>query len=193
MIRQRTLKSTVRATGVGMHTGRKVYLTLRPAAPDTGIVFRRIDLPQPVELKAHATLVGDTRLSSCLEVGAVRVIHPHHDDHRPLQAFGTVARRHLDGPVRGGRSAVQAAVSEFGQVEKQSVDGGRLARAEAQLLVLPPECQQSFYIGNSHLCRAVSPGPLVGQTRNARARLSKPQRFMGRHGKQPAALAMEAR
>ncbi|HEU5282749.1 MAG TPA: UDP-3-O-acyl-N-acetylglucosamine deacetylase [Burkholderiales bacterium] len=78
MIRQRTLKSTVRATGVGMHTGRKVYLTLRPAAPDTGIVFRRIDLPQPVELKAHATLVGDTRLSSCLEVGAVRVYTVEH-------------------------------------------------------------------------------------------------------------------
>jgi UDP-3-O-[3-hydroxymyristoyl] N-acetylglucosamine deacetylase len=78
MIRQRTLKSTVRATGVGMHTGRKVYLTLRPAAPDTGIVFRRIDLPQPVELRAHATLVGDTRLSSCLEVGAARVYTVEH-------------------------------------------------------------------------------------------------------------------
>jgi UDP-3-O-[3-hydroxymyristoyl] N-acetylglucosamine deacetylase len=78
MIRQRTLKNTVRATGVGMHTGRKVYLTLRPAAADAGIVFRRIDLPQPVEIKAHATLVGDTRLSSCLELGSARVYTVEH-------------------------------------------------------------------------------------------------------------------
>jgi UDP-3-O-[3-hydroxymyristoyl] N-acetylglucosamine deacetylase len=78
MIKQRTLKTMVRATGVGLHTGRKVYLTLRPAAADTGIVFRRIDLPQPVEIKAHATLVGDTRLSSCLEVGTARVYTVEH-------------------------------------------------------------------------------------------------------------------
>ena len=50
MIRQRTLKNMIRATGVGLHTGDKVYLTLRPAAPDTGIVFRRVDLPEPVEI-----------------------------------------------------------------------------------------------------------------------------------------------
>ncbi len=78
MIQQRTLKSSVRATGVGLHTGHKVYLTLRPAAPDTGIVFRRIDLPEPVELRAHATLVGDTRLSSCLERQGVRVSTVEH-------------------------------------------------------------------------------------------------------------------
>ena len=73
MIRQRSLKSVVRATGVGLHTGHKVYLTLRPAAPDTGIVFRRVDLPTPLEIRAHATAVGDTRLSSCLERDGVRV------------------------------------------------------------------------------------------------------------------------
>ena len=78
MIRQRTLKNAVRATGVGLHTGLKVFLTLRPAAPDSGIVFRRIDLPQPVEIKAHATLVGDTRLSSCLEREGVRVFTVEH-------------------------------------------------------------------------------------------------------------------
>ena len=50
MIRQRTLKSLTRAVGVGMHSGQKVELTLRPAAPDTGIVFRRVDLPQPVDI-----------------------------------------------------------------------------------------------------------------------------------------------
>jgi UDP-3-O-[3-hydroxymyristoyl] N-acetylglucosamine deacetylase len=78
MIRQRSLKSTVRATGVGLHTGHKVYLTLRPAAPDTGIVFRRIDLPEPLEIKAHATAVGDTRLSSCLEREGVRISTVEH-------------------------------------------------------------------------------------------------------------------
>ncbi len=73
MIRQRTLKNMIRATGVGLHTGEKVYLTLRPAAPDTGIVFRRIDLNPPVEIKAEPYAVGDTRLSSCLQKDGVRV------------------------------------------------------------------------------------------------------------------------
>ena len=73
MIHQRTLKSLVRATGVGLHTGVKVYLTLRPAQPDTGIVFRRVDLAEPVELKAEACSVGDTQLSTCLERDGVRV------------------------------------------------------------------------------------------------------------------------
>jgi UDP-3-O-[3-hydroxymyristoyl] N-acetylglucosamine deacetylase len=73
VIRQRTLKNTIRATGVGLHTGEKVYLTLRPAAVDTGIVFRRVDLPQPVEIKAEPYAVGDTRLSSCLQKDGVRV------------------------------------------------------------------------------------------------------------------------
>jgi len=78
MIRQRTLKNVVRATGVGLHTGEKVYLSLRPAAPDTGIVFRRVDLPQPVDIPAKASRVGDTRLSSCLERDGVRVATVEH-------------------------------------------------------------------------------------------------------------------
>jgi UDP-3-O-[3-hydroxymyristoyl] N-acetylglucosamine deacetylase len=73
VIYQRTLKNTIRATGVGLHTGEKVYLTLRPAAVDTGIVFRRVDLAEPVEIKAEAYAVGDTRLSSCLQKDGVRV------------------------------------------------------------------------------------------------------------------------
>lgn len=73
MLRQRTLKNVIRATGVGLHTGEKVYLTLRPAAANTGIVFRRIDLPEPAEIKAAPHNVGDTRLSSTLEQGGVRV------------------------------------------------------------------------------------------------------------------------
>jgi UDP-3-O-[3-hydroxymyristoyl] N-acetylglucosamine deacetylase len=78
VIYQRTVKNTIRATGVGLHTGHKVYLTLRPAAAGTGIVFRRIDLPSPVEIKASPYAVGDTRLSSCLEKDGVRVSTVEH-------------------------------------------------------------------------------------------------------------------
>ncbi|HUO44737.1 MAG TPA: UDP-3-O-acyl-N-acetylglucosamine deacetylase [Burkholderiales bacterium] len=80
MIKQRTLKNTVRATGVGLHTGEKVYMTLRPAAPDTGVVFRRIDLPQPVDIKPDPYRVVDTRLCSCIEseTGGVRVATVEH-------------------------------------------------------------------------------------------------------------------
>lgn len=66
MIKQRTLRNVIRATGVGLHSGEKVFMTLRPAAPDTGIVFRRIDLPSPVEVKAQAHLVGQTQLCTVL-------------------------------------------------------------------------------------------------------------------------------
>jgi len=62
MIRQRTLKNVIRATGVGLHTGEKIYLTLRPAAVDTGIVFRRVDLDEPVDIPARPEFVGDTQL-----------------------------------------------------------------------------------------------------------------------------------
>lgn len=73
MIKQRTLKNVIRATGVGLHTGDKVYLSLRPAPVDTGIIFRRTDLPQVVEIAARAENVGDTRLSTTLVKGAVRI------------------------------------------------------------------------------------------------------------------------
>lgn len=78
MIKQRTLKNIIRATGIGLHTGEKVYLTLRPAAPNTGIVFRRVDLPQPVEIQAKAENVGDTRLSSTLEQNGAKVSTVEH-------------------------------------------------------------------------------------------------------------------
>jgi len=73
MINQRTLKNVIRATGVGIHTGEKVYLTLRPAPIDTGIVFRRVDLDPVVELRAYPESVGDTRLSTSLQNGDVSV------------------------------------------------------------------------------------------------------------------------
>lgn len=78
MIKQRTLKNTIRATGVGLHTGQKIYLTLLPGEIDTGIVFRRVDLNPPVEIKATATNVGETTLSTCLINGDVRVSTVEH-------------------------------------------------------------------------------------------------------------------
>jgi len=78
MIKQRTLKNVIRATGVGLHSGRKVFLTLRPAAPDTGIVFRRIDLEPPVDITASVENVGDTRLSTSLVRGPVRIATVEH-------------------------------------------------------------------------------------------------------------------
>lgn len=78
MIRQRTLKNVIRATGVGLHTGEKVYLTLRPAAPNTGIVFRRIDLDPAVEVTACSDNVSDTRLSTTLEREGVKITTVEH-------------------------------------------------------------------------------------------------------------------
>ncbi|MBT2115625.1 UDP-3-O-acyl-N-acetylglucosamine deacetylase [Dyella sp. LX-66] len=78
MIKQRTLKNIIRATGVGLHTGDKVYMTLRPAAPNTGIVFRRTDLNPPVDIAARPDNVGDTRLSTTLVNGDVRVSTVEH-------------------------------------------------------------------------------------------------------------------
>jgi UDP-3-O-[3-hydroxymyristoyl] N-acetylglucosamine deacetylase len=78
LIKQRTLKNVIRATGVGLHTGAKVYLTLRPAAPDSGIIFRRVDLDQPVEILAHPENVGDTQLSTTLVKGGVRISTVEH-------------------------------------------------------------------------------------------------------------------
>ena len=78
MIRQCTLRNVIKATGVGLHTGRKIYLSLRPAPPNTGIVFRRIDLDSSVEIKACPENVGDTTLSTTLGHGEVRVSTVEH-------------------------------------------------------------------------------------------------------------------
>ena len=78
VIRQRTLKNVIRATGVGLHTGEKVYLTLRPAAPDSGIIFRRVDLDEPVEIPATPENVGDTTLSTTLIKDGVRISTVEH-------------------------------------------------------------------------------------------------------------------
>ena len=78
MLKQRTLKTTIKTTGVGVHTGARVDLVLRPAAPDTGIVFHRVDLPAPVAIPADARHVGDTRLSSTLKQDGVSISTVEH-------------------------------------------------------------------------------------------------------------------
>lgn len=78
MIKQRTLKNTIRATGVGLHTGEKVYLTLKPAAPDTGIVFRRVDLEPVVEIAATPENVGCTVMSTTLVKDGIRISTVEH-------------------------------------------------------------------------------------------------------------------
>ena len=78
MLAQRTLKSITKAVGVGLHSGQRVELTLRPAAPDTGIVFRRVDLPQPVDIAISALAVTDTRLASTISNGSAKVFTVEH-------------------------------------------------------------------------------------------------------------------
>ncbi len=78
MISQRTLKNVIRATGVGIHTGKKVYMTLRPAAPNTGIIFRRVDLDPVVAIESRAENVGDTSMNTTLERDGVRISTVEH-------------------------------------------------------------------------------------------------------------------
>ena len=78
MLKQRTIKAIVKTTGIGLHSGRKVHLTLRPAGPNTGVVFTRTDLATPVEIPACATSIGDTRLASVLQKDGARVSTVEH-------------------------------------------------------------------------------------------------------------------
>ena len=78
MLRQRTLKALTKAVGVGLHSGQRVELTLRPAQPDTGIVFRRVDLPIPVDIPVSAMAVADTRMASTIANGGAKVLTIEH-------------------------------------------------------------------------------------------------------------------
>lgn len=78
MLQQRTLKSLTRAVGVGVHSGQRVELTLRPAQPDTGVVFRRVDLPQPVDIPMVASSVSDTRMATTVANGGAKVATVEH-------------------------------------------------------------------------------------------------------------------
>jgi UDP-3-O-[3-hydroxymyristoyl] N-acetylglucosamine deacetylase len=122
MLRQRTLKAIVSATGVGLHTGQKVRMSLRPAQPDTGIVFRRTDLPQPVEIPARADLVGETRLCSCLVRGEVKIYTIEHLM-SALSGLGVDnAYVDLDGPevpIMDGSAAPFALLIQQAGIEEQ--------------------------------------------------------------------------
>lgn len=145
MLRQRTLKSLVSATGVGLHTGLKVRITLRPAPPDTGIVFRRVDLASPQEIPARAELVGEARLASTLTLGQVKI----HTVEHLMSAFGGLgidnAYVDLDAPevpIMDGSAAPfvlliqQAGIEEQGAAKKflrvtrriEVTDGDKWAR-----------------------------------------------------------------
>jgi UDP-3-O-[3-hydroxymyristoyl] N-acetylglucosamine deacetylase len=78
MLRQRTLKNSIRATGVGLHSGQKVFMSLLPAGPDTGVIFRRVDLEKPVEIPAYALNVGATELASTLMKDGAKVATVEH-------------------------------------------------------------------------------------------------------------------
>ena len=78
MLAQRTLKTLTKAVGVGLHSGQRVELTLRPAPPDSGIVFRRVDLPQPVDIVVTAEAVTDTRMASTISSGSAKVFTVEH-------------------------------------------------------------------------------------------------------------------
>jgi UDP-3-O-[3-hydroxymyristoyl] N-acetylglucosamine deacetylase len=95
MLQQRTLKSLTKAVGVGLHSGQRVELTLRPAQPDTGIVFRRVDLPAPVDIPVSALAVTDTRLASTISNGGAKV---HTVEHLMSACSGL-------GPILDGSSA----------------------------------------------------------------------------------------
>jgi UDP-3-O-[3-hydroxymyristoyl] N-acetylglucosamine deacetylase len=72
-VRQRTLKETIRASGIGLHSGEKVYMTLRPAPANTGVVFRRLDMPEPVDVPADAMSVTETTLGTTLERDSAKI------------------------------------------------------------------------------------------------------------------------
>ena len=123
MIRQRTLKNVIGATGVGLHTGKKVYLTLRPAPVNTGIVFRRVDLDPIAEIPAALDRVSDTRLSTTIEHKGVRVSTVEH----LMSAF---AGLHIDNaiveldedevPIMDGSAGIFVFLIQSAGIEMQS-------------------------------------------------------------------------
>ncbi|MFM9971077.1 MAG: UDP-3-O-acyl-N-acetylglucosamine deacetylase [Burkholderiales bacterium] len=124
MIKQRTLKASIRATGVGLHTGEKVMICLRPAQPNSGIVFRRVDLPVPVDIPADALSVSDTRLCSVVELDGVKVATVEH----LMSAFAGLgidnAYVDLNGPevpIMDGSAAPFVYLIQSAGIEEQAV------------------------------------------------------------------------
>ena len=147
MLRQRTLKTLIRASGVGLHTGQKVRMTLRPAPADTGIVFRRVDLASPVDIPARAELVGEARLASTLVQGDVKI----HTVEHLMSAFGGLGIDNafvdldaLELPIMDGSASPFVLLIQQAGIERQGapkrflrvvrrvevVDGDKWARLE---------------------------------------------------------------
>lgn len=123
MLRQRTLKSLISTTGVGLHTGQKIRMVLRPAQPDTGVVFRRVDLDPIADIPARAESVGETRLSSCLVSGGAKVYTVEH----LMSALSGLGIDNvfvdLDGPevpIMDGSAAPFAFLIQTAGIEEQS-------------------------------------------------------------------------
>jgi UDP-3-O-[3-hydroxymyristoyl] N-acetylglucosamine deacetylase len=124
MMKQRTLKNVIRATGVGLHSGQKVYMTLRPAAPNSGIIFRRTDFAKPVEIKAHALLVGETSMCTALVQDDVRVMTIEH----LMSAFAGlgidnayVDLSHFEVPIMDGSAGPFVFLLQSAGIEEQNV------------------------------------------------------------------------
>lgn len=123
MLRQRTLKSLTSTTGVGLHTGQKIRMVLRPAQPDTGVVFRRVDLDPVADIPARAESVGETRLSSCLVSAGAKVYTVEH----LMSALSGLGIDNvfvdLDGPevpIMDGSAAPFAFLIQAAGIEEQS-------------------------------------------------------------------------
>ena len=123
MLQQRTIKTITRAVGVGLHSGQRVELTLRPAQPDTGIVFRRVDLPEPVDIPVNAMAIVDTRMASTIGVGGAKV---HTVEHLMSACAGLgIDNLYIDitaeeVPILDGSSASFVFLLQSAGVEKQS-------------------------------------------------------------------------
>ncbi|MBF5002885.1 UDP-3-O-acyl-N-acetylglucosamine deacetylase [Diaphorobacter sp. HDW4A] len=123
MLQQRTIKTLTRAVGVGLHSGQRVELTLRPAQPDTGIVFRRVDLPEPVDIPVNAMAIVDTRMASTIGVGGAKV---HTIEHLMSACAGLgIDNLYIDitaeeVPILDGSSASFVFLLQSAGVEKQS-------------------------------------------------------------------------
>lgn len=147
MIRQRTLRNVIRATGIGLHTGQKVYLTLRPAAVDTGIIFRRVDLSGDNEVKAAPTNVGDTQLATTLIKGDVRVSTVEH----LLSAFAGLGidNAYVDlsaseVPIMDGSAGPFVFLIQSAGIEEQNV-AKRFIRIKKKVRVEQPGKWAEFY------------------------------------------------
>ena len=122
MLQQRTIKTLTRSVGVGLHSGQRVELTLRPAAPDTGIVFHRVDLPEPVAIPVSATAVVDTRMASTIGAGGAKV---HTVEHLMSACAGLgIDNLHIDitaeeVPILDGSSASFVFLLQSAGIEPQ--------------------------------------------------------------------------